>query len=65
MRSLMLPAALLLAGCGPEGVPSSRHKDPDPPATAIELKPVTVKQLDEFIAAQKGKVVLIDCWSIS
>lgn len=53
---LALPT-LLLAGC----------EEPAPKRTAeetakIELKPVTVPELDQFIADQKGKVVLIDCW---
>lgn len=61
MRLLMIPVALLLAGCGTK-TPDPQAKPGDQP---IEFKPVTVKQLDEYIATQKGKVVLIDCWSIS
>ena len=59
MRLALAPAVLavaLVAGCG--------SNTPAPLATdlPIELKPVTVAELDGFIAAQKGNVLLIDCW---
>jgi hypothetical protein len=51
--------AALAAGCGPN--------TPAPTAgpIAIELKPVTVADFDGFVASQKGKVVLIDCWFLN
>jgi hypothetical protein len=60
MRFAVYPTLMvvaLAAGCG--------TNSPTPVAgdTPIELKPVTVAELDGFIASQKGKVVLIDCWS--
>jgi hypothetical protein len=64
MRSLTastLLAAALLAGC------ETKAPAPTPSATnvPVELKPVTVAQLTEFLTEQKGKVVLIDCWSLT
>ncbi len=59
MRLALSPAILavaLAAGCG-TGTPAPTAGD-----IPIELKPVTVADLDTFVAAQKGKVVLIDCW---
>jgi len=55
--STLLTAALL-AGCVPTP-PQNAGRAP------IDLKPVTVAQLNEYVADQKGKVVLIDCWSIT
>ncbi len=58
MRRGLLPLlAVLIAGCG--GAPG-----PTPPAApdTIELTAVTVADLDQAIAAHKGKVVLIDAW---
>lgn len=39
-------------------------KTPPPPigSRPIELKPVTIAELDDEIASHKGKVVLIDVW---
>jgi thiol-disulfide isomerase/thioredoxin len=62
-RRTILLAALcwpVVAGCGKDASPT-----PAAPAAAraVELKDVTLAGLDEFVAKQKGKVVLIDCWA--
>jgi len=59
MRLAIAPAVLavaLVAGCGTNAPAPTAGDIP------IVLKPVTVAELDTFVAAQKGKVVLIDCW---
>lgn len=56
-RSLPLFAVLLLVvGCG------GPTPDTAKPSGEVEFKSVTVKELNEFVASQKGKVVLFDCW---
>jgi len=51
-------SAVLLAGCETKApVPKPTAKD-----LPVALKPVTVAELDTFLADQKGKVVLVDCW---
>ena len=62
MRLALSPAILavaLAAGCG-SNIPAPVAGD-----IPIELKPVTVAELDTFVAAQKGKVVLVDCWYLN
>ena len=62
MRLALVPAVLavvLAAGCG-TNTPAPTAGD-----IPIELKPVTVAELDTFVASQKGKVLLIDCWSLN
>ena len=62
MRLALSPTILavaLVAGCG-TSTPAPTAGD-----IPIVLKPVTVAELDTFVAAQKGKVVLIDCWSLN
>lgn len=58
MRRGLLPLlAVLAVGCG--GNPGN----PTPaPTDRVELTAVTVADLDQAIAAHKGKVVLIDAW---
>jgi len=43
--------------------PAVKLKPYDPPQT-VELKDVTPKELQEFIATQKGRVVLVDYWFV-
>ena len=58
--SALLTAALL-AGCEKKvPVPKPTAKD-----VPVVLKPVTVAELDQFLESQKGKVVLVDCWSLN
>jgi hypothetical protein len=62
MRHLTFLALLapVVGGCGqpaPKLTPEEVAK--------IDLKPVTVAELTAHVAAQKGKVVLIDCWSLT
>jgi hypothetical protein len=61
MRRGLLPLlAVLAAGCGGNTNPGG----PPPPAATdtVELTAVTVADLDQAVAARKGKVVLIDAW---
>jgi thiol-disulfide isomerase/thioredoxin len=54
----------VVAGCGNEAPPTPAAP-PTAAATArtVDLKDTTLAGLDEFVAKQKGKVVLIDCWA--
>jgi thiol-disulfide isomerase/thioredoxin len=50
----------------PEGKkrkPAVKLKPYDPPKT-VELKDVTPKELQDFIATQKGRVVMVDYWFV-
>src|SRR4029077_10463323 len=51
-------------GCG-KGSPATLPIGQSAPIAArtVELTDVTLAGLDEFVAKQKGKVVLIDCWA--
>src|SRR5262245_20564798 len=46
---------LTLPGCAPP--------PPPVPAKTVDLKDISLTGLDAFVAAQKGKVVLVDCWA--
>ncbi len=63
MRSsllLLLGAACLFGvGCGGSDSTQPQAKGPE-----ILLVPKTKKELDEHIASQKGKVVLLDVWAM-
>jgi thiol-disulfide isomerase/thioredoxin len=59
--------SLTFLGCGsnsgttPTASPSPKAVDTAP--RTVELTDTTLAQLDAFVAKQKGKVVLIDCWA--
>jgi thiol-disulfide isomerase/thioredoxin len=61
LRAGILPLAALAAltgpGCGPRGGP--------PPAAAPRLDVVDHAELMRRVAAHRGKVVVLDCWSTS
>ena len=54
-----LLSAALLSGCG------SPTPAPKAGSMPVALNPVTVAQLNDFIADQKGKVILMDCWFLN
>src|SRR4051794_15229857 len=71
-------AGLLLAGCTPgttvhtevsteRGTLRSTESRGDfvRPAQAIDLKQITVAGFEEAVRANKGKVVLVDCWFLA
>ena len=54
-------ACLLVSGCG--GQPKTDDGDkPKGPAVSVAVK--NFGELDEMIAAHRGKVVVIDLWAI-
>jgi thiol-disulfide isomerase/thioredoxin len=67
MRSTLVGLMMTVVGLSSTGCSPEPASPPPVPASAkpreIELKDVTLSQLDEFVAKQKGKVVLIDCWA--
>lgn len=54
ISAVALVAALLTVGCTPPA--------PAPAVGPVELQDTTVAELEHLVAANKGKVVLIDCW---
>ena len=64
-----LAALVLSGGCGPMAArpaPSSQPAQTSAPATAeVDVKVVKFDQLQDAIAAHKGKVVLLDVWSVT
>jgi hypothetical protein len=53
-----LGSIVLLGGCEP--VPPRPTEPPEP--SAVELKVVKLPELNKVIAANPGKVVLVDIW---
>jgi hypothetical protein len=64
-RWILLPAALLavvgLAGCGQR---SATTVSQAPAADKVELTEATYAGFDQAVKEQKGKVVMIDIWSL-
>jgi hypothetical protein len=67
-----LAALVLSGGCGPipsqPAPPSQPAQTPQTSAPAppeVDLKVVKLDQLEAAIAEHKGKVVLIDVWSVT
>lgn len=77
----LLTALLLAAGCNPltEGVEFKQHlsaptatastQSPTPAAAdatgAVSARVLDLKGLEDLLAAQRGKVIVMDCWSTS
>jgi hypothetical protein len=63
-RWILLPAALAavvgLAGCGQRSATVSQA----PAADKVELTEATYAGFDQAVKEQKGKVVMIDIWSL-
>jgi hypothetical protein len=72
---LMFALVFAAAGCGgdgttarPEGretAPPPQKAAPDSPTSRVEVLPITYAGLDRAIQQQKGKVVLVDVWSLA
>jgi hypothetical protein len=64
-----LAALVVSGGCGPVAAPTVPPAPAAPgsaPETAgVDLKVVKLDQLEAAIAAHKGKVVLLDVWSVT
>jgi thiol:disulfide interchange protein len=64
-----LAALVLSGGCGPVPAPTVAPAAAAPAATAdaaeVAVKVVNLDQLEAAIAAHKGKVVLLDVWSVT
>jgi hypothetical protein len=73
MRTLVAAATLAVIGCGDTPPPRSGSAPTDTKAPAapretaarVEVLPITYVGLDRAIKEQKGKVVLVDVWSLT
>lgn len=78
MRSLhacLLPAVVVMAGCGTPEEPATPAASSPPPAAAAATNPAAAQEitlelvdheaLTARIAEGKGRVVVLDCWSTS
>jgi hypothetical protein len=62
MRSTITFAAILLAGCG--GPPASNIPQAKGPVTSdIALRVVKWPELETILAAQRGKILVLDIWA--
>ena len=60
-----LAALVLSGGCAPVPAPPAAAAPAATPAAEVAVKVVKLDQLEAAIAAHKGKVVLLDVWSVT
>lgn len=62
-RALMAAAAILVCGLGATAAPAADPPSSQEAAESVPLEIRSWKETQEFIAEQKGKVVVVDLWS--
>jgi hypothetical protein len=62
--AVLIAGLLLLAGCSDSEPPPTVGPVPQPETSAVTLEVQSPEETDKLIASHKGKIVVVDLWTL-